>query len=144
MKTEILISTMNLKDEEDNKKLLKKMNINSNSLTINQITDSKILVFDNNKSKNRLKSYKEKGLSKSRNKAIENAKGEICIIADDDVTYVNGYSKIIEDSYRKYKDADIIAFYVESTNKDRCVKKQLTRKSSFHKANENSIISNYF
>ena len=41
----------------------------------------------------------EKGLSKSRNKAINNATGDICIIADDDVTYSDDYIEKIRQAY---------------------------------------------
>lgn len=114
MKMEVLVSTMNLDDAEG---LKKRMNILGSSVIINQITKedvSDINIFDG---ENRVYSYHEKGLSKSRNKAIEKSNADICIIADDDLTYVDDYEDIIEQAYNKYRDADIIAFYVESTNK---------------------------
>ena len=43
MDVEVLISTMNL---EDNNKLIKKMNINGKSLTINQITNENIKPYN--------------------------------------------------------------------------------------------------
>lgn len=110
-KVEVLISTMNLKDSN---KLIRKMNINSKSVIINQITKPEcedINIIDSN---NRVFSYHEKGLSKSRNRAIENCEGEICIIADDDLTYVDDYQNIITKSYEKFKDADVIAFGVKN------------------------------
>lgn len=60
-------------------------------------------------------SNKERGSSKSRNLAIENATGDICIIADDDVSYLDGYEKIIKDAYEKYPDADVITFQIQTT-----------------------------
>lgn len=111
MKCEILISTMNLKN---NNNLISKMNINGNSLTINQVTMDNIELKNDNKSKNRLISVKDKGLSKSRNLAILNSNADICVIADDDLVYCNNYEKIITEAYTKIKDADIIAFRVNN------------------------------
>lgn len=110
MKIEVLISTMNLKDQQD---LLKKMNVDG-SVIINQ-TKNKSLT-DIETGKNKLFSYEEKGLSKSRNKAIEHSNADICIIADDDLRYEDDYEKIVEEGYIKYPDADIIVFYVDNVD----------------------------
>ena len=110
MKIEVLISTMNLKNQQD---LLKKMNVDG-SVIINQ-TKNKSLT-DIETGKNKLFSYEEKGLSKSRNKAIEHSSADICIIADDDLRYEDDYEKIVEEGYKKYPDADVIAFYVDNVD----------------------------
>ena len=129
MKLEILLSTMNLKNKQENIELLKKMNVNSqNTLTINQITENKIEKTEELEAKNKIISRVEKGLSKSRNLAIKNSKADICILADDDITYKKGFEKIIQKEYEKQKNYDIICFYVESNNKQRKVKKMVTSK----------------
>lgn len=117
-KMNVLISTMNLKNKKEHDNLLKKMNVIDNSITINQVTDnSQELLF--NDSTNKLLSFYEKGLSKSRNHAILNSNCDICIIGDDDLRYVKNYEKIIKEAYKKYPDADIIAFDVERNSKVR-------------------------
>lgn len=122
MKIDVLLSTMNRKSINDNLQLLQKMNINGSSITINQCPKFKKdeLVFSKNMNiKNKILSYSEKGLSKSRNRAIKCSNADICVIADDDLVYVNNYEQIILNAYKKYPDADIIAFHVESLNTDR-------------------------
>ena len=110
MKIETLISTVNLKS---NSELIKKLNVKGNSITINQAIDPNYKIIpDIKEGKNLLFSYKEKGLSRSRNKAIEKSTADICVVADDDLYYVDDSEDIIKKSYEKYKDADIIAFYV--------------------------------
>ena len=126
MKLEILLSTMNLNGMEENKQLLNKMNAQIDTLTINQITKPEIQEENNMYSRNRLISVRDRGLSKSRNMAIENAKGDICIIADDDVKYVDNFQKIIENEYKKNKKYDIICFWIESNNKNRKIKRMMT------------------
>jgi glycosyltransferase involved in cell wall biosynthesis len=101
------------------------MNIKSKSLLINQITNININPFNEIESINRIISFKEKGLSRSRNNAIINSNGEICLLADDDIRYDDNYIEIVNSAYTKYKDADIIAFFVdgEGKNKKRIIKK---------------------
>lgn len=52
----------------------------------------------------------ERGLSNSRNRLLETAEGEICIIGDDDLLYAPGYEETICRAYKDFPDADIIVF----------------------------------
>ncbi len=116
---EVLVSTMNLINE---KELLKKMNISGKAVIINQITKD-IELKNVETKKYKLLSFKEKGLSKSRNKAISNSIADICAIADDDLNYEDNYETIITKAYEKYPDADIIAFFVDNEDKNNVMKK---------------------
>lgn len=118
---QVCLSTRNLKNNDEVVKLIKKMNIKSNYLIINQ---SENFSVDNDFVINK----NEKGLSKSRNCVIDNATKDIIILADDDVMYNDDYKKVIIDAYNKYYNADIICFYVESTNKKRKTKRMKTGK----------------
>ena len=103
IRLQILISTVDDK--------IKLENINKlNTIVINQLINKKKSVY-------RLPnifSYSEKGLSKSRNKAIEKSDAEICLISDDDVQYKNDIENIILRSFLNNKDADIITFQIET------------------------------
>lgn len=134
MTIEVLISTMNIENNIEYKKLINKMKIKSNSITINQCPNMQKLIDDNLSGPNKLMSFKDKGLSKSRNLAIKNASSDICVLADDDVDYYENYEKIINDAYKKYPDADIIAFYVNSLNKDRPITAQKEGRIHFLKS----------
>lgn len=63
-------------------------------------------------------SYDEKGLSKSRNRLIENIEQGIGIIADDDITFVKDYQKIVKKAYLENPDADIITFNIKIGDKN--------------------------
>ena len=52
----------------------------------------------------------DRGLSKSRNLAIKNAIGDICLIADDDVVLEKDFHESILSSYESLSDADLISF----------------------------------
>ena len=121
MRIEVLVSTMNQKNIE----LVKKMNIKSDALIINQTNYDGIENYKFDNKKFTLINCNEVGLSKSRNKALANATGDICIIADDDVVYNDKYCEVVKSAYKKYYDADIIVFEVPTTNQERKQKKAI-------------------
>jgi glycosyltransferase involved in cell wall biosynthesis len=113
---EVLVSTMNLISPA---KLIQSMRISGFYTIINQITDN-----SNKRAPIRSKNgssydYVERGLSRSRNRAIENSKGDILVLADDDMYYAENYLDLIESAYKKYTDADIIAFHVNNEDTGR-------------------------
>ena len=85
MKLEVLLSVMNLKKDK-----LKEMKITSNCIVINQTNYNKYEKFKNFK----IYSYKEKGISKSRNRALEQSTGDILLFCDDDVIYYDNLDKV--------------------------------------------------
>ena len=103
----ILLSCMYEKDKE----IIKRSNIQSNCLIINQcdedkkeqvkIKDNKTCLWINSK---------ERGLSKSRNMAIENSKADICLIADNDEIFDYDVEEKILKAYQELPQADIIVF----------------------------------
>lgn len=111
-KLNVLISTMNRRSPES---LLASMQLERDCVIINQIVNDDIepvTIYDEVQSIKFL-SFREKGLSKSRNRAIEATEADICLIADDDMYYGGNYTKTVLDSFREYPDADIIAFIVK-------------------------------
>ena len=58
----------------------------------------------------RMISTTDRGLTRSRNMAIANAKGDICLICDDDEVFVPDYENAILTAYRDHSEADIIIF----------------------------------
>ena len=115
MKLQVLVSSMHQKDYS----ILDKMNIQSDAIVINQCNETK---FENIKYKdNEIKflSFNERGIGRSRNNALMRAEAEICLFADEDVRYVDGYNDIIIKAFEENPAADIILFNVPSTNQNR-------------------------
>lgn len=79
-------------------------------LIINQTSRGNELVSDYDDIRV-INSY-EKGLSKSRNLAIKNAKGDICLIADDDIKYKQGFWNIVLEAFSKHSKASVIRFKI--------------------------------
>lgn len=103
MKIEVLMSTCN---RQNIKELdLEEKNVDT-AVIVNQFAPS----YKKNKCKNIVMySYNEKGIAKSRNRLIENMTGDIEIITDDDIKFVDNYKDIIKEAYDN-NDADIIVF----------------------------------
>ncbi|OMC67809.1 hypothetical protein BK121_16835 [Paenibacillus odorifer] len=112
MNLEVLISTMN----QEGHGLLEEMKIQSDAIVINQsnIHKSDKLIF-NNHNINFL-SFDERGIGLSRNNALMRATADICLLADDDVTYVEGYKDTVLQAFEKNPEADMIFFNVPSKN----------------------------
>ena len=111
MRVEILMSVMNQTDM----KLAEQCNADTDVLMINQCDKEDYQEEIYNGHKIRMISTTERGLSKSRNMAIKNALGDILVIADDDLTYKDGYKDAILKAFDKEKKADAIAFNVHHT-----------------------------
>lgn len=110
MKVEVLLSCMHQKNND----IVKRTNIQSDALIINQTNDNKIqnYIIDN-KYNIRIISTTERGLSKSRNMALNKAMGDICLICDDDEILESDYAKIIVEAFERNKDIDVIIFKVK-------------------------------
>lgn len=117
-KIEVLLSTMYIESKEELKELLKTNRITTDVIVINQV-DNKENIFNYNEKGQEVKNFQEKGASKSRNRLLENAKGDICIFADDDMIYKNNYDNFIREEFKKNTKAQMIIFNIENHNLNR-------------------------
>lgn len=83
-------------------------------LVINQ-TDGNNLLFSDFPSVRVINSL-ERGLSKSRNLALKNARGKILLIADDDLIYREDFDSKIIQAHNQYIGKAIISFCIENSN----------------------------
>ena len=109
MKIQVLVATMCQNDHS----LLERLNLQSDAVVVNQCnSDGKTLL--------KYKGYDilwidstERGLSRSRNMALKNADGEICILCDDDEKMTEGYPELINKAFCTLKKADIVVFNIK-------------------------------
>lgn len=106
MKIEHIVSTMN----RDEFSFLSELKMQAPCLVVNQNKPEKEFAYSLEKVEARIICTPEKGLSRSRNKLIENAVGDVLIIGDDDVEYKPDYLDYIKKAYEKLPNADIIVF----------------------------------
>jgi glycosyltransferase involved in cell wall biosynthesis len=115
MKLQVLVSTMYQTDHS----LLKKMNIQSDAIVVNQCERNEFEEFDYKGNLVRFISLAERGVGLSRNNALMRATADICVFADEDVAYVDDYKEIILNAFANSPDADLILFNVFSSNQKR-------------------------
>lgn len=65
----------------------------------------------------RILPFKERGLSKSRNRAIEFSVGDILLFSDDDIIFEEDIYEKITKAYKELPDADIITFKAYTAGK---------------------------
>ena len=106
MNVQVLVATMHQTDHS----LLEKMNIQSDAIIANQCDRNEVEDFEWNGYKIRYLSFAERGVGLNRNNALMRADGDICLFADDDMVYCDGYSQMIQDAFEKHPDADVIVF----------------------------------
>lgn len=107
---EVLISCMNQSDIS----LVEKSKITTDVLMINQCnTDGEFFAEKDNQRIRKL-DVNQRGLSNSRNLALDNAIGDICLICDDDEEMQPDYKQTIERAFEELPQADIIIFLVKN------------------------------
>ena len=138
MKLVVLISCMHQKDAS----IAYKSNIQTDCVIVNQcdLNSVDFIPFVNNKGRDCIITYictTERGLSNSRNMAINNAKdADICYMCDDDEYLVDNYEDIIVNAHNKYNNTSIITFslirknYKYPQKEQRVGIKQILRTSS--------------
>jgi glycosyltransferase involved in cell wall biosynthesis len=112
---QILVSTMH----QNNHSLLEKMNIQSDAIIVNQCDRNEIEEFEYKGRKINFMSFAERGVGLSRNTALMRATADICLFADEDVIYIDGYKEIVLKAFEENSDADVIIFNMLSTNPER-------------------------
>ena len=90
--------------------IVQRSGITTDVLIINQSDTDGYEKEDKNGMQIRMISSKERGLSRSRNMALANAEGDLCLLCDDDERFVRAYEKIICGAFLRIPDADLIAF----------------------------------
>ena len=104
MSLEVLLSCMN----QEKFSIIEDSNLtNIDTLIINQCNREEEIILDD---KHRVINTMTVGLSVSRNIGLENARREICLLGDDDETFVDGLEDIFLNAYKRIKNADIISF----------------------------------
>lgn len=108
----LIISTMN----QQNFDLLKKINVKSDAIVVNQCGRNKEYSFSFNNKKIKWIDSDEIGLSRSRNRALKEVKSGIVLMVDDDERlYENIESKILSEF--SCLGADLIAFNINGSRK---------------------------
>ena len=118
MRLEVLISCMYERDFS----IVRRTNIQTDVVVINQcdkdsVVESFFVNKDNERCRIKFINTTERGLSRSRNLAINSASADVCLICDDDEELCDNYEEIILDAFKSIPTADIVAFNLERPSK---------------------------
>ena len=108
MDIEVLVSTMHKEDHS----IIDDMNLQSNAIIVNQCDKDEIKKFKYNDKSIQFYSFSERGVGLSRNNALMRSTADICLIADDDMVYVDNYQEIVLKAFEDSPSADVIIFSV--------------------------------
>lgn len=126
MKLEVLVSTVNC---DNIKQLIKKMNIQTDAIIINQCDHVGYEEIKYNNHLIKVYYFNERGVGLSRNNALMRATGDIVLFADDDEVLADEYEKMIISEFENNKKTDFIAFGIDSFgDSKRMCKKVVKRK----------------
>ena len=115
MKLEVLMSCM----YQENFDIAYRTKINSDLLIINQSDKDDYEEIKVDGYNWRMITTTERGLAKSRNMALKNSTGDICLVCDDDEELTEGYSDIILQAYNELPNAAAIVFNNKRINTDK-------------------------
>lgn len=110
MTLEVLISCMYQEDST----LVDTSGITTDVLIINQCDQNKTQEWCTVNQHIRMISTTDRGLSNSRNMAITNAQGDICLLCDDDEFFFLNYESTITKGFERLPEADVIIFNIEN------------------------------
>lgn len=110
MTLEVLMSCMH----QDDGALALRSGLMGDVVMVNQCSREGYDEFPNPRGTVRLFSTTQRGLTKSRNMALEKARAEICLLCDDDEQFEADYEEKILSAYEALPQADIIIFRVDN------------------------------
>ena len=129
MTLEVLVATMHQTDYT----LLDSMSIQSSAVVVNQCDNNSVHVFSHNGYEITWINTTQRGLSKSRNMALSFSKGDVCIIADEDEVFLDGYSSMVEKEFENNSKADVLVFNFKRKNTSYSRKPNIDRKAPVYR-----------
>lgn len=110
MKLEVLLSCMHQVDAS----LVTRSGLTGDVVMINQTDREDYQEFSSSNGKVRMYSTCQRGLTKSRNQAINLSRADVCMLCDDDERFVANYEERILQAYQDLPQADVIIFKMEN------------------------------
>lgn len=128
MDLEVLVVTMGQEDLS----LAEKMNIRGDVLIANQCGRWDETCLQTDHGTVRMLSSDTVGVGHNRNLAMQLARGDIWLFADDDVTYYDGALQGVLDAFEELPDADVIFFGIDMTKNGEIFDRRRNRKQRLH------------
>jgi len=115
MNVQVLIASMFQEDHS----LLEKMNIQTSAIVGNQCDRNEVESFVYNECPIMYYSFSERGVGLNRNNILMRANADICLFADDDMRYYDGYEKKVVELFENNPQADVLLFNIDEIDSKR-------------------------
>ena len=109
---QILCVTMHQKDFSK----IKEMNIHSDVVFANQCDETRYDTLEFEGHRAEMISTATRGVGINRNLAQSYSSGDICLIADDDLTYHDDVEQVVLGEFAAHPDADVFIFHLDTTD----------------------------
>jgi hypothetical protein len=93
--------------------LAEKMNLRTDAVIGNQGDGEGYVEFDYNGSRIQMVSTAMRGVGINRNTVFMRAAADICVWADDDMTFLDGYETVVREWFERLPQADILVFNLQ-------------------------------
>ncbi len=110
MKLEVLMSCMDQNDDV----LVRRAGLTGDVVVINQCDRDGFECYPTRDGFARMFFTRQRGLTRSRNLAMEKSMADICLLCDDDETFISDYPRRILDTYQSLPEADVLILKMEN------------------------------
>lgn len=107
------IQTLVVTTQQTDHSLFDKMNIQTDAVIGNQCDRDEVETVEQNGHRVRWMSLKERGVGLNRNTVMMRSDADICVFADDDMVFHDGYPETVAALFEQYPDADVILFNLD-------------------------------
>ena len=111
------IQTLVVTTDQNDYNLPAKMNIQTDAIVGNQCGREEFYKFEYNGRQIQYISTANQGVGKNRNEVLMRAGGDVCVLADDDMTFLPGYEDTVRSWFEKLPKADMLIFNLEGGKK---------------------------
>lgn len=109
MTVQTLVVTVDRKDRD----LPQKMNLRTDAIIGNQCGKEKSEYFEYNGHQIQQYAFASRGVGINRNEVLMRASADICVLADDDMTFLDGYEETVRYWFEKLPQADMLVFNLQ-------------------------------
>ena len=107
------VQTLVVTLQQDCRRLAEKMNIQTDAVIGNQCNINKYDQFEINGNSIQVISTTTRGVGINRNETLMRSNADICVLADDDMIFLDGYKQTVQYWFEKFPNADILIFNLQ-------------------------------
>ena len=111
------IQTLVVTTAQQDRSLHEKMNLRTDAIIGNQCSENHFSEFEYNGHKIQYVCTSTTGVGINRNETLFRAEGDLCVLADDDMTFLDGYEDTVREWFEKLPGADMLIFNLEGGKK---------------------------